>query len=152
MRILHEKLAQAVEKGLAVQVVLADEEGLVLENIGDAFPPEALAGDVLAAAPALESLEERLNIGPLCRSTICFEGKDLIISASRILPQEGEIVHASCGVLEGKEALYRCLCFDGGVCRHLSWREPEKVTINSSATFLLMEAARRRDEAFSAEP
>lgn len=65
--------------------------------------------------------------------------------------RRGDVAHSSCGVLRGEEALFRCLCFDGGTFRHLPWTEPEKVTINKAGTFLLIEAARRRDEEFCTE-
>lgn len=58
----------------------------------------------------------------------------------------GEIVHAKCGDLEGEEALYNCLLFKGGNFSSLPWREPERATINKPGVFLLIEAARKRDE------
>jgi ActR/RegA family two-component response regulator len=59
----------------------------------------------------------------------------------------GEIIHAISDDLEGEEALYRCLGFEGGTFSNLPWRDPEAVTIRKPGDFLLMEAARKRDEA-----
>ncbi len=58
----------------------------------------------------------------------------------------GEVRHATCGDLEGEEALYRCLSFEGGSFSSLPWNDPEKITINKPSQFLLIEAARKRDE------
>jgi hypothetical protein len=59
---------------------------------------------------------------------------------------KGRICHAVCGDLEGEEAVYRCLSFRGGSFSNLPWREPERITIDSPTEFLLIQAARRRDE------
>jgi CheY-like chemotaxis protein len=59
---------------------------------------------------------------------------------------KGEIRHAACDGLEGEEAVYRCLSFDGGSFVNHPWTEPEKTTIRRPGEFLLMEAARHRDE------
>ncbi len=59
---------------------------------------------------------------------------------------KGEVRHAICGELRGEEALYHCVCFRGGSFMNRPWTEPETVTINRPGEFLLMEAARHRDE------
>lgn len=64
----------------------------------------------------------------------------------RIFLSEGLVLHAVCGILQGEQALYRCLCFKEGSFAHLPWQEPEQITINKPGEFLLMEAARKRDE------
>jgi CheY-like chemotaxis protein len=58
----------------------------------------------------------------------------------------GSILHGVLGELEGTEAVQRCLAFEGGTFATLPWREPERVSIDTSANYLLMEAARRKDE------
>jgi two-component system, cell cycle sensor histidine kinase and response regulator CckA len=65
--------------------------------------------------------------------------------------EEGNIRHAVCGELEGEDALYKCLTFNGGSFSSQPWRNPEKVTINKPGQFVLLEAARKRDEIKSAE-
>jgi CheY-like chemotaxis protein len=59
---------------------------------------------------------------------------------------KGEVCHAVCGDLEGEEAVYSCLRFSGGSFVNLPWKKPERTTVNKPAEFLLMEAARQRDE------
>jgi len=67
----------------------------------------------------------------------------------RLFLADGRIVHADCGVLQGEAALYRCLCFKDGNFAHQPWEAPDTVTINRPGEFLLMEAVRKRDEAWS---
>jgi CheY-like chemotaxis protein len=67
-------------------------------------------------------------------------------AAGLIYVKKGEICHAECGKIEGEEALYECLTFKGGTFSSHPWRDPEKITIKRPAQFLLIQAARRRDE------
>jgi ActR/RegA family two-component response regulator len=67
----------------------------------------------------------------------------------RLFLADGNIIHADCGVLQGEPALYRCLCFKEGNFSHEAWEDPESVTINKPGEFLLMEAIRKRDEAWA---
>ncbi len=62
---------------------------------------------------------------------------------------KGEFIHAECGDYAGEEALHECLKFRGGSFSSLPWKEPEQSTIKKSGEFILMEAARRRDESRS---
>ncbi|MFH0823075.1 MAG: DUF4388 domain-containing protein [Pseudomonadota bacterium] len=69
-------------------------------------------------------------------------------TAGRIFVSAGLILHAECGVLLGTQALLRCLCFKEGTFSHEPWEEPESNTINKPGDYLLMEAVRKRDEAW----
>jgi hypothetical protein len=64
----------------------------------------------------------------------------------RLFIHKGEIFHASLGNLQGEEALMACLSFRGGSFSNLPWRQPDARTITKPGDFLLMEAARKRDE------
>jgi CheY-like chemotaxis protein len=64
-----------------------------------------------------------------------------------IFIDNGVVKHARCDDLEGEEALYKCCCFEGGRFLNLPWSDPDKITIKKPGDFLLMEAARKRDEA-----
>ena len=64
-----------------------------------------------------------------------------------IFIDRGVIKHAKCDHLEGEEALFKCLSFEGGSFANLPWSEPDSITIRRPGDFLLMEAARKRDEA-----
>jgi CheY-like chemotaxis protein len=61
--------------------------------------------------------------------------------------EKGRVKHAECDTLAGEEAFFQCLAFAGGSFANLPWREPAHVTIEKPGEFLLMEAARKRDEA-----
>jgi Domain of unknown function (DUF4388) len=63
--------------------------------------------------------------------------------------KEGQILHAVNDELEGEEALYNSVMFPSGRFVHLTWTEPDRKTIKKPGTQLLIEAARRRDEAHS---
>jgi CheY-like chemotaxis protein len=65
---------------------------------------------------------------------------------ARLFMNDGRVCHAECGDLEGEEAFYTCVSFTGGSFVNLPWSEPEKTTITKPGDYLLMEAARRRDE------
>jgi hypothetical protein len=68
---------------------------------------------------------------------------------SRLFIDDGRILHAESGELFGEEAFYRCLQSEGGIFTHIPWSEPETRTIEASGEFLLLQAARRRDERLS---
>ena len=70
-------------------------------------------------------------------------------TACKVYLKDGEILHATNGELEGEEALYSSMMFPRGKFVHLAWTEPDRKTIQKTGTHLLLEAARRRDEADS---
>jgi CheY-like chemotaxis protein len=82
-----------------------------------------------------------------CSNTL-LEVTSSLGTQGRIFLSDGMVVHAVCGILKGEQALYRCLRFKEGTFRHLPWEEPEQVTIDKPGEFLLMEAVRKRDEAW----
>ncbi len=63
---------------------------------------------------------------------------------------EGRIVHAECGDLAGVEALNELTSWEDGVFIDLPYTPPEEVSIRDSTAYLLMEAARQRDERLQA--
>jgi hypothetical protein len=65
----------------------------------------------------------------------------------RIYISEGNIVHAESGTLQGEVALYGLLALRGGEFNLLPFVEPAARTISGQYEFLLMEAARLKDEA-----
>lgn len=60
---------------------------------------------------------------------------------------KGNIVHATLGEQNGVEAFFNCLDLEGGTFTTHDWKEPEERTITLPGDFLLMEAARKSDEA-----
>lgn len=69
---------------------------------------------------------------------------------SKLFIDQGRILHAISGELDGEDAFYRCVQSEGGVFTHFPWAEPQMRTIEASGDFLLLEAARRRDEKLAA--
>ena len=64
----------------------------------------------------------------------------------QIYISDGSIVHAECGQLQGEMALYGLLGLSGGEFTLHPFTEPSRRTISGQYEFLLMEAARLRDE------
>ena len=73
---------------------------------------------------------------------ISHEGKRCLLHISK-----GTIIHAKCEDVEGEEALHQALGLKSGSFSTLGWVEPERLTISRPGQAMLMEAARRRDEA-----
>jgi hypothetical protein len=69
----------------------------------------------------------------------------------QIYIREGHIIHAALGDLVGTEALNGILCLPGGGFHLLPFQNPGQETIAGQWEFLLMEAARVRDEAAGSE-
>jgi CheY-like chemotaxis protein len=82
----------------------------------------------------------------------CLNRKSSILAVStgnrrgQIYISEGAIIHAECGQLQGEMALYGLLGLLGGEFSFLPFTEPPRRTISGQYEFLLMEAARLRDE------
>jgi hypothetical protein len=61
--------------------------------------------------------------------------------------RSGAIIHAWTGSLKGEEAFYHLLCLRGGQFALRPFVQPDEQTIDGSWEFLIMESARRQDEA-----
>ena len=68
----------------------------------------------------------------------------------RIYIRSGQLVHAEFGQQSGEAALNHLLALRGGEFHHAPYTEPPKRTLEGSWEFLLMEAARHRDETAAA--
>jgi CheY-like chemotaxis protein len=69
----------------------------------------------------------------------------------RLFIKTGQIVHGEIGDLTGAEALNNMLCLPGGSFHLLPFVDPGRETISGQWEFLLMEAARVRDEMIEAQ-
>jgi len=82
----------------------------------------------------------------------CLGRKSSILGVSaggrkgQIFINNGDIIHAEYGQLQGEMALYGLLGLSGGDFNLLAYTEPSHRTISGQYEFLLMEAARLRDE------
>jgi CheY-like chemotaxis protein len=90
-------------------------------------------------------LQDVLQMECLARSSVILE-----ITArgqtGQIYIQQGSIIHARTDQLKGEEAFNHLLSFEGGQFNLKGFAEPAERTISGSWEFLLMEAARKRDE------
>jgi len=64
----------------------------------------------------------------------------------RVYVEGGKIVHALQGSKEGEEAFLACIYFQAGRFCFKPWVDPGKRSIRSPSDWLLLEAARRRDD------
>jgi CheY-like chemotaxis protein len=90
-------------------------------------------------------LEDILQMECLSRHTsvleVAAQGR-----TGRIYIKGGKLVHAEFGSETGETALNRLLALRGGEFLHAAYTEPARRTLDGSWEFLLMEAARKRDE------
>jgi CheY-like chemotaxis protein len=127
---LQKPMTMQEHKGLydALQQVMAlrSEEGFrgVLRRVG---LPDVIQMECLSASSAVLEVTTAGGVG-------------------QIYLAEGAIVHARIGDRAGEEAFHFLLGLRGGEFRVESFREPEQRTIDAPWEFLLMEAARKRDE------
>lgn len=70
----------------------------------------------------------------------------------RIYIEDGSIIHAACGDQTGEPALQRLLALAGGSFELVPFEPPPRRTLEGPWEFLLMEAARVRDEMASQAP
>ncbi len=90
-------------------------------------------------------LQDILQLECLARSSIVLEVR-AGEKRGQIFLKEGQIIHAEVGDLDGEAAFNRLMALGGGEFEMRPWAEPPRVTISGSWEFLLMEAARARDE------
>ena len=67
-------------------------------------------------------------------------------ASGRLYIEDGSLIHATVGGSSGEKALQKLLSFEGGSFQLLPFEPPPQRTINGPWEFLLMEAARVRDE------
>jgi len=70
----------------------------------------------------------------------------------RLIFEAGQIVHAECGELTGLPAFYRVVSWPGGAFTELPFELSRARTVDENTSYLLMEAARARDERALGEP
>lgn len=111
------------------------------------------AMDALVVAPAAGfrgmvrslGLDEVLQMKCLGRKSAVLEITTSRVRG-RIYLENGAIIHAEQGSLQGEVALYSLLALHGGEFNLRQFAPPARRTINGQWEFLLMEAARLRDE------
>lgn len=67
--------------------------------------------------------------------------------SGRIWLSRGQVVHAKTEEMQGSDAFFEILSWSGGDFSDQSWSAPSEESIGDSISYLLMEAARRKDDA-----
>jgi CheY-like chemotaxis protein len=115
--------------------------------------------DALAAAGPQSGFRGMMQVGlqdVLQMECLSRKSSILLVSAGnrrgQIYVCDGEIIHAESGQLQGEMALYGLLGLSGGEFTLQPFTEPPRRSISGQYEFLLMEAARLRDENSSPLP
>jgi CheY-like chemotaxis protein len=95
-------------------------------------------------------LDDVIQMECLCRNSSILEISNQRMRG-RIFIEEGKIIHATMGAESGERVLHKLLAFVGGEFKLLPFEPPAAYTIEGPWEFLLMEAARVRDELTLAE-
>jgi CheY-like chemotaxis protein len=115
--------------------------------------------DALAAAGPQSGFRGVMQVGlhdVLQMECLARKSSILLISTGnrrgQIYVCDGEIIHAESGPLQGEMALYGLLGLSGGEFTLQPFAEPQRRSVSGNYEFLLMEAARLRDENSSQSP
>lgn len=122
---------------------------------GEGFEALFTALDTLAGAvpqSGFRGVMQRVGLQDVLQMECLARKSSILVVATgdrrgQIYVCEGEIVHAQLGQLHGEMALYGILALPGGEFNLEPYVEPVRRTISGQYQFLLMEAARLRDEA-----
>jgi len=85
MRFLDVEVERAVEEGRVKQVLVADGEGFVLENVGNQFDPESLAAAFSPSHGLAQRLQETLGCGLVGELAVRLEPERLRIVVRYLL-------------------------------------------------------------------
>jgi len=113
----------------------------VLDELARFKPEEGFRGVLRRVG-----LPDVLQMECLARSSSVLEISNAQLSG-RIFVEVGQIVHAEVGEFSGEEAFNRLMALSGGQFNLKPFSEPPARSIAGPWEFLLMEAARKRDEA-----
>jgi CheY-like chemotaxis protein len=156
----HPKLKRAVLTGVATPekraAALANGADLFIEK---ATSPDgyksifAMFGELLQWRPRegfegvlrKVGLQDVIQMECLARNSSILEVYNQNV-LGRIFIEDGNLVHASAGEMNGEKALYRLLSLPGGSFELAQFEPPQEKTLSGSWEMLLMEAARVRDE------
>ncbi len=111
-----------------------------LDSLATGGPAEGFRG--VMRQVGLQEVLQMECLGKKSSILEIFTGK----SKGRIYISDGTIIHAESGQLQGEVALYGILGLRGGEFNLLPYTEPAERTISAQYEFLLMEAARLKDE------
>jgi predicted regulator of Ras-like GTPase activity (Roadblock/LC7/MglB family) len=88
MKVLDEVVQDAISSGIAKQLVVADRDGLIVEEKGDEFDSEELVASMLRALGAVGQIETTLRTLPVSELVVHLDSDDLMISTRFVLVDE----------------------------------------------------------------
>lgn len=89
MIVFDSKVEEALDKGIARQVVLADPEGFVLDNAGYEFDPDELVALFMSTQRQLQEAAVRLDFRDISEFIYCLVGTDLSLVCRRVFWPDG---------------------------------------------------------------
>jgi hypothetical protein len=94
MTILGKSAREACKSETALQVVLSDDEGLLLDQVGNMFPPEVLIAAVLGTEGAVDRIRKLLNVGPMSEITMRLKNEKISLCGRFFENEEGNYLLA----------------------------------------------------------
>jgi hypothetical protein len=93
MIVFDDKIELALNSGSALQVVLADSDGFVLDNGGYVFDPDELVALFLSTQRQMQEGAVRFDFGQISEFTFCLTGTELTVACRRVfMPDRGCVV------------------------------------------------------------
>jgi ActR/RegA family two-component response regulator len=134
--------AVALRKGAILYAEKPVDPELVCEMLTSPFGRDTFSGSVSDI-----NLFDYIQLMLITNRKVVLDVTENSGRTGTLFIEQGRVVHACCGDLEGEPAFFRCLGFEGGSFNTLPWRQPERQTIDKTGEFLLIDAARLKDEA-----
>lgn len=92
MIVFDSKIEDALNSGLALQVVLADSDGFVLDNGGYVFDPDQLVALFLSTQRQMQEGTVRFDFGQISEFSFCMTGTELTVACRRVFWPDGGCV------------------------------------------------------------
>ena len=89
MNILDSRVREAVEKGIAMQVVLADPDGFVLDNSGYVYDPDELVSIFMSTQMQMEEGVMRFDFGKISEYNFRLVGTEMTVACRRVFWPDG---------------------------------------------------------------
>lgn len=89
MIIFDGKVLEALTKGLAKQVVLADADGFVLDNSGYVYDPDELVAVFMSTQRQLQDGILRFDFGQVSEFSFSLVGTDMTVACRRVFWPDG---------------------------------------------------------------
>lgn len=89
MIVFDGKVVEAVTKGLAKQVVLADADGFVLDNSGYVYDPDELVAVFMSTQRQLQDGAVRFDFGQVSEFSFSLVGTEMTVACRRVFWPDG---------------------------------------------------------------